>query len=308
CCLDNNRQHLTLGVRTGRTVDIVFLPVRASGIQPDINERWPSADWLFRVYPVSRVGVWENPDLVSNNYNFMSATGGGGTFGAFSGCGQGWGDLMSDLWWFNVWHGDPVDWLRYYGMVDQRALSGAPYSGCGMTPGSVAGGIVSTGDRNGPETTAQEVAHNHGRLHAPSGGAAGTDSGYPNPSGLLDEWGVDVGRMQLYPPTSSFDYMGYGGSEGDSWTSVYTYRAMASAIQSVAQAPTGNHLADPARPQIDPGEFFIGSGLISPNSLKVLNGFYRATLPATTSDDLISGPYTAQMLDDSGKVLYARGF
>src|SRR6185295_8701157 len=45
CCSDNNRQHLTLGVRTGRTVDIVFLPVRASGgIQPDINERWPSAD------------------------------------------------------------------------------------------------------------------------------------------------------------------------------------------------------------------------------------------------------------------------
>jgi|GEM_PF-2274969 len=308
CCNDNNRQYLNLFVRTGRTVDVVFLPVRANGFQPPEGELWPIVDWLSRVYPVSRVQPWVNPDPVANTYNFSSTSGGGGTFGAFSGCGQGWGDLMSDLWWFNVWHGDPADWTRYYGMVDQRSLGGAPFIGCGMRPGSVSGGIVNTGDRNGAETAAQEIAHNHGRQHAPSGGAGGTDSSYPNPSGLLDEWGVDVGRMQLYPPTSSFDYMGYGGSEGDTWTSIYTYRAMASAIQSVAQAPSGSRLTQPAQPQIDPGEFFIGSGVISPDSLKVLSGFYRATLPVTTNDGLISGPYKVQMLDEAGQVLYQRGF
>jgi len=287
-------------VRTGRTVDVVFIPVSANGFQPDINERWAMADWLFRVYPVSRIGVWETSDGVSNNYNFPDTSG--------SGCGDGWGGLLDDLWWFNFWREDGVSWLRYYGMVDPRSLMGSRYSGCGYRPGDESAGIVSPGNRNGPETAAQEVGHNHGRRHAPSGPAANTDPGYPNPSGLLDEWGVDVGRMQLYPPTSSFDYMGYGGSEGNSWTSAYTYRAMASAIQSVAYLPGGGVLARPARLQEATAEFFVGGGFISPTAVEVRQGFYRATLPVTASDGLFSGPYTVEMLDAAGQTLYARGF
>jgi hypothetical protein len=113
--------------------------------------------------------------------------------------------------------------------------------------------------------------------------------------------------MQLYPPTSSYDYMGYSGSENNTWTSVYTYRAMAAAIQSVSYAP-GGYLASPARLQQATGEFFLGGGYISPTGLDITQGFYRATLPATTSDGLISGPYAVEMLDAAGQSLYARGF
>lgn len=296
CCYDNNRQRVTLPVSAGRTVDVVFLPISANGFQPNINERWAIADWLFRVYPVSRIGVWQNPGVVSGTYNFADTSGG---------CGDGWNDLLDDLWWFNAWRSDPVSWLRYYGMVDQRALMGASTLGCGVRPGDESAGIVTPGRIRGPAIAAEEIGHNHGRMHAPSGGAGNTDGGYPNFSGLLDEWGVDVGRMQLYPPTSSYDYMGYQSNE---WTSVYTYLSMASAIQSVAQAPGGGRLASPAQFQENTAEFFAGGGVISPTGVTITNGFYRASLPSTASDGLISGPYTVEMVDGDGIVLYARGF
>lgn len=297
---DNNRQVVNLNVQVGKRLDVVFLPIGGNGITPNINERWAIVDWLRRVYPVSSIGVYETREPIRDNYNFVDTSG--------SGCGDGWSSLLDDLWWYNAWRDDPVDWLRYYGMVDIRSIGAATYKGCGKRPGDEAAGIVSTGNRTGPEIAAQEIAHNHGRMHAPSGGAANTDGSYPNRSGVLDEYGVDVGRMQLYVPASSFDYMGYAGSENNTWTSLYTYRAMAGALQAISRAPTKIGLAARANPQQATRVFFAGSGRLNHTSVEILHGFYKASLLANAHDVLAYGPYTVELQDIKGSVLFSRDF
>ncbi|HZY44425.1 MAG TPA: hypothetical protein VFF70_06720, partial [Anaerolineae bacterium] len=128
-------------------------------------------------------------------------------------------------------------------------------------------------------------------------------------AGLLDEYGVDVGRMQLYPPTASYDYMGYAGSEDNSWTSVYTYRAMAGAIRSVSEAGSKTHLAMPANPQLAAtAEFLVASGSIGHSTLDIQQGFYRTTLLARTTDHLPFGPYSIELQTANGHVLLSREF
>ena len=84
------------------------------------------------------------------------------------------------MWWVNAWHDDPVGALRYYGMVPEIAsdISGG-VAGIGRAPGyesaGIAGGAPSGG---GPGTiasasnpghiAAEEIGHNHNRLHATS--------------------------------------------------------------------------------------------------------------------------------------------
>jgi hypothetical protein len=293
----NNKLYPYLVMLPAKKMDVVFTRIKNNGYLPDINERWKIVAWLQRVLPAGDINVWELPVRLSGSLETLDLTSTSG-----GGCGP-WSTLLDGLEWLRGDH-----WQTYYLMVDYRSDVPAGYTGCGRYDGAnVAAGIVSTGDRVGPEIAAQELGHTLNRHHAPSGGAGNPDPSYPVPGGLIDEYGVDVSLMQLYPPGTTYDFMGYGGGEASKWISTYTYLGFAGSLSS-AFSPSGRPLASLNAGGIPTGDYFVGAGSISPTKAKIDQGFFELTLSNNTTDGLPDGPFTAQLLDARGKSLYSRNF
>jgi len=281
-------------INPSQSLDITFLPISNKGKTPSIDERWALVDWLKRVYPTSAIHVWERsaPLIVSFEFALDDTSA--------PGCGTGWNAMLSWLRWLR---GDNP--RHYYGMVDMSTLGG--YGGCGYTPGVAAAGGVRAADIQGPETAAQEVGHNLARHHAPGCGAGGPDGGYPEDPALIDEFGVDVGRMRLYLPSKAFDFMGYCGGGGNKWVSVYTYEALAGKLPSGVYVPGGASVLAVPRPVDAAGpEFLIASGTLSPKAATLEYGFYRLSLSSNSHDALGEGPYSVELRDASGRALFTR--
>ena len=68
---------------------------------------------------------------------------------------------------------------------------------------------------------AHEVGHNLDLLHAPCGGALGTDPDFPHSGGGVGVWGFDFRDSTLISPTYHKDIMGYCYNQG--WLSDYFY-------------------------------------------------------------------------------------
>lgn len=327
CCYENNTSGETprrFWVGRPLTLDVAFIPVQARGITAPIDERWVIADWVWRVYPISNLRVWERSRAGSLGVSEVEEA----VFGGYS-CGGLWNALLYKLWWHNFWTRDPVDWFRYYGMVDEGILRPGQglASGCGRTPGDEAGGLVSRSPAfMAGRTAAEEIGHNHGRQHATScGGAANIDGSYPSPDGHLDMWGTDVlgavdciGRLgsyapdcnaHLYEPAQSYDFMGYCGVAGNTWISGYTYRALINAVQRVAGLPAaGGRTASPPPAGMLDGEVLAAAGLIEPDGVQILDGLVRVQLAGAEADGLPSGPYSVELLDAAGASVFARDF
>ncbi|PRQ09021.1 hypothetical protein [Enhygromyxa salina] len=63
--------------------------------------------------------------------------------------------------------------------------------------------------RESVNTAVHEVGHAQGALHAPCGGAAGPDPGYPHENATLGARGLDPLTAQFYAPESFTDFMSY---------------------------------------------------------------------------------------------------
>jgi hypothetical protein len=303
-------------VAAARRFDVNIARVRAAGdITPPASERFQMASYFRAVYPINHIGMWmpSGDSTVDSPYDYTDSSG--------SGCGSGWGGLLDDLWWYNFWTFDPVDDLRYYGMVSSRTPAG--YSGCGYRPGDESGGLV---ENPNPDWSgaimAQEIGHNFDRRHAPGCGAGSPDGGYPAGTdafgqpmvGIIGEWGIDMRTMTLHAPDSSYDFMGYCGGVANLWVSPYTYRAIAGALPRagltdpaartllVGYRPAG--VAEPARQDED--EYLIGSIFVGADGAAMLRrGFYRLPLPpdipAPVEED--GGVFAVSLLDVAGTLL-----
>ncbi len=301
CCYDNNETLESVRIYQSDSLHIVFIPIATRGTVGNLEEGWKIIDWMSRVYPIYDIRFWryrsgapievEGDALVDN------------------GCGYFWTDILNELWWLNLWTIDPEDYTRYYGLVDHTAPP--KWTGCGKTPGDEAAGVVETGDRITGKSAAHEIGHNHGLNHATSEcGAANPDSRYPEARGHLDEFGIDILRMQVYDPFVAFDIMGYCGYENDTWISRYSYLKLFQAIGEVARE-TNVELASISIPTgLNEGNelFLMASGAARPNEVIVDNGFYQTSLPAGTRDDMGDGNYSVELLAENGSILYSRGF
>ena len=313
-------------------LDVVFVPVQSKGFLADLNERWAIHDWLTLSYPTSNIQLWSMYGIINNTdtYDWNDTSGG---------CGDGWGDLLDDLDWYK---GNLPQ--VFYGMVHASTLKGSPYAGCGRFTSEVAGGWVNTGDRRGPETAAQEIGHTMLRNHAPGCGAGNPDKYYPNAGATLDEYGVDVIRRQVYVPSLSFDFMGYCGGETSTWTSIYTYSAIAGLLPNgvslpddqeyvLAQQPGPFALGQIAPVSFHPGGsglppvslttvraasvqepspsgslFLVGSGVVTPQDVSLNRGFFLLGADSVAPRTPEAGPYAFELLDARGNVLSSLPF
>ncbi|NIM94581.1 MAG: hypothetical protein GTO18_12850 [Anaerolineales bacterium] len=328
--LANNDLTFQFRYQRSKSLDVVMIPVAADcggwTCAPSLLTHGGLALSKFeRLYPTGNIRLWTIGANINLNGDYNYSGGGGG-------CGDGWGDLLDDLWWYNFWNDDPVDYLRYYGMVDELVTHG-PH-GCGYRPGDESASIVNTGAAHwvdyAGKLMAEEIGHNHGRRHPPGGSALNTDGSYPvgidvngNVNPIIGEWGIDLRSMTLHPPNAAYDFMGYVGGAGTRtdlvyysilsggyWVSPYTYRGMASAIDRVAQIPTMGQLMS-LIPVAQPEPLYlVGSLRVTSDSTEVRRGFYvippsQDLMDFTLEDE---GPFLVELVDERGEVLLSNRF
>jgi hypothetical protein len=286
----------TVTILPGKTLDVFFVEIDANGFRPDMSLRWNIADGLFAMYPVSRVQLWRS--TVGTSY--------AGTFD-FSKKSE-WIRLLgilSDI--RGQVDSSSAPYERFYGMIPSAARSGN-IAGIGWKPGWVSEGLVHTSDIIETQINAiHELAHNQGRKHISDyGGADNPDPLYTY--AFLDATGVNVRTYHLYYQYSNYDFMTYHSSAED-WVSAYTYLGLYNAIGSVTSfAPSGSSsMASPVR-QPEPLPYLTGSAIISPSSIEYTGSFYMTNHLNPLWDSLPAGPYSLELQDAGGSVLFSKGF
>jgi hypothetical protein len=204
---------------------VVLVPVRydadGSGRLPDTSgeqlERLRSS--LAALYPVSSVEISVRAAVPTN----MNLSGGSSS--------SAWTQLLDSLRALRAADGASDD-VYYYGWVApsgtftgycrSTCIAGLAFQAAANTPALRVGVGVGYAGEQTSMTMAHEVAHGHGRLHAPCGATAGLDSGYPHPDGVTETSGFDARTGQLVAETRK-DMMSYCTPQ---WISGYTYQAL----------------------------------------------------------------------------------
>ena len=286
----DNYKSLTYQVTASKPIYVMFHPVQNKGVMPPAMEWATLTDYLVKTYPTGQFYPSLGIPLYGKDYAW--------TIDDKWGCPKGWHDLINDLWYLRGGSG-PIA----YGEVPYQTLSGN--TGCGVFGGPEAGGIA--GATIDGRTAAQEVGHTLNLPHVPGCGAGGPDMSYPFANGLLDEYGIDPITLKVYAPVWSFDFMGYCGKGTNTWVSMFTYNEIAARLPSGAYLPSEPHLASLVSVVV-PQQVLVGSGDLSPTSASLTQGFYlvdRSSFNALTPD---AGPYTVELQDVSGKVIYSQHF
>ena len=177
----------------------------------------------------------------------------------------------------------------YYGVVKAGYSSGI--AGLAYIGGSARTAIGWDFLPSATNIMAHEVGHNLGRMHAPCGGAAGTDPAYPYSGAQIGVWGMDVPGLLLKPPTLT-DVMSYCAPN---WISDYNWSAMVSYRQS---GPNN------APPSAGAGAGLLVWGRITPAGVVLEPAF---EVPASGAAPQ-PGPNRLELLDASGGTLQSVAF
>ncbi|MEZ4295381.1 MAG: M66 family metalloprotease [Polyangiaceae bacterium] len=219
-------------VSVGNTLRVTIVPIRynadGSGRLPDTSEATIQGyrDYFHSMYAAPSVELTVREPIDYNK-----------SVGAF---GNGWDTLLAQIGQVRANDQAPFD-AYYYGIfAPAKSINQYCSQGCVAGLGNIAGvndpyaraaiGLGFEGDSVASwETAVHEVGHNHGRFHAPCGGAGGPDSKFPYSGGATGVWGYDLVQQRLFPPQSK-DVMGYCYPI---WVSDYTYNAFLERIQAV---------------------------------------------------------------------------
>jgi len=159
--------------------------------------------------------------------------------------------------------------------------------------------------RQTTELVAHELGHNHGRRHAPCGGAANPDAAYPHagatigvPGTDMYTWSVDGGAPPQLGAFSTFDIMSYCTP---AWISDYNYQALLAA--RIAAGPVAATATETGRGATC--ECLIVWGSIHADSITINPAFVtrtRAQLPSK------SGSYVVEGVRENGGTAFSYAF
>jgi hypothetical protein len=305
----NGCQHNNI-IEIGRTfyeyapLNMVALRVQTSGgVMPSLSERMRMLPRVRQLFPIDRVNIYiisADPVRAPYDYDVVG-----------DGCGPGWNNLLDDLQAVNSWTDDPAPMLHYHGFLDDTVPSTVVIDGR-------MGTILGCGDLGGwhgiskvqlggtPDTTAHELGHNFGWWHVACDGEANTDPDYPVAGGLLDWSGISE-LQAWFDRAITADLMSYCPPR---WISQYQYdRALARFDRRAASQARSMAEVAPASPiPAGDGNYLMIGALIENGALAQLNPGYRITLPGGSSDHPGSGPFSLEVQNQSGVVLFTRHF
>ena len=146
---------------------------------------------------------------------------------------------------------------------------------------------------------AHEVGHNLDLLHAPCGGALGTDPDFPHELGSIGAWGYDFRDGSALHPIRRRDIMGYCYDRG--WLSDYYFER----VLEVREEKEGGAEASRGPAGGPKVETLVVSGGVRDGDLRIEplhSMFMRAKLPDRT------GPYRIEGLRRDGEVEFSLSF
>ena len=195
---------------TGNALELVLVPVQYGG---DGSNRLPDTSdaqlenyrrIFYKLYPVQAVNITVHAPVQWNS-----------TISAF---GQGWSGLLDALVGYRQQQGAASN-DHYYGIfAPSSSINQFCSQGCvlglsllAQSPGDALArtgiGLGFTGVAS-IETAAHEVGHQHGRGHAPCGANQGLDGAFPNNTGTIADYGIDLLNGALISPNTP-DFMSY---------------------------------------------------------------------------------------------------
>lgn len=271
----NNRYTTTLTFRTVPRLRVKWVPIDYTDLPTGVAYpgRWDvqELDFARQVFPVDEIEVSVRAPL------------------AFSGnlrTHEDWSALLSQVAELRFVDGAAPDEI-YYGLIPIGPADNIPviYAGLGFVGYRAAVGLVGQ-----PETTAHEIGHNLGLLHAPCGNPAAVDLAYPYIDAQIGEYGVDVVVGRLLSATIYRDLMSYCGPR---WISDYHYRKVWQNLQATARM-------QPAPPAAG---LWVRVHFDAEGAAQVLP-VYALQAPLTPPAD--DGAYAIELLDDQGEIIAAQ--
>jgi hypothetical protein len=188
----NNARVVTPTVGRGHELHLTSVPVVTAGVTGtplDVRAA------VTRLWPVQGVEARTRAPLT-----FEGSISGTST--------SGWASLLSAIAQARA---SDSSARHYYGWL--RVSFGSGIAGIGYV-----GQPASVGRDDSLGTATHELGHNFGQNHAPCGGVAGADPGFPYANGRIGTWGWN--GMQLLDPSRYVDLMSYCSPE---WVSDYSY-------------------------------------------------------------------------------------
>ncbi|HSC87221.1 MAG TPA: M66 family metalloprotease [Polyangiaceae bacterium] len=292
-----------LGARTTGPVRVHFVPIRFNGLLPDTSDS-ALATYIAdaeRKFPTTAI----EPKVIA------VMEGGTGS--------PNMDTLLEDLEVRRA-ADKPADNIYYYGLVRSHATSNdycnaAGPDGCTLgiayvssTPSEQVAMGVAYGDYESAATFSHELGHNHGRDHAPNGGAGSPDEDFPYADGMIGVWGLDVGAAKLQNPANHYDFMGY---DEPAWTSDYTWNGIAEVVLSTNRTTAAYQRSDQASPAAAQAlatpwdSLRVDSHGTRWGSTRMLDPSGRTTEPATVFDSAGNAlatltVYRSQLADADG--------
>ena len=162
-------------------------------------------------------------------------------------------------------------------------------------PGGFARGNRLSFARPSATTIAHELGHNMDLDHAPCGGTAGIDRGYPYPDGSIGAWGYDFEGSELISPGRP-DLMAYCGPR---WISDYHFTNTLRYLLVDEGAPEAVAVAESSR------SLLLWGG-IGTDSIPFLDPAFVVDAPAALPDT--AGEYQLTGRTESGAELFSLSF
>ncbi len=268
----NNGHTIGVAFRAMPSLQVKYVPInythRPTGAY--FPGRWDlqELDFLKRVFPVSQVDISVRAPL--NFSGDLSSP-------------SDWSALLSQIADLKIGDGAAPEQV-YYGFIPLGPADGVSvsYGGLAFVGYRAAIGLV-----NAPATTAHEIGHNLGLLHAPCGSPAYVDLNYPYADAQIGEYGVDVLENQLLGATVYRDLMSYCGPR---WISDYNYdKAFQDQQANGRSQPRAFTAGQWIRVRFDAR----GAAQLLPT--------YSLNAPLTAP--AVASPYAVELLDAQGKVL-----
>lgn len=298
---DNNTLLDSVKCGSCSAVNLGLVAVTSGGITVSLSSPMVTdmLSYFKDVYPMSQLNVWtlaSGAFEATRNYAAPSSKPGV--------CSSEWGDLAEDMSdFYDSWSGRPAH-AFVYGLLNQNVPHCAPTGGCnlGCSSGSGNGscGILSS---DAGKTLAHEVGHTLGRKHAPCGlGKAPPDPNWPNgtyPGGIIGQVGVRWSSSTVFGP-NTHDFMSYCGP---AWISPYTYWGLWGGLCGLNSAA----LQETAVVAAAPAPCLVASGQITGDAV-ALRPFWQQDYPAGEYDYPGEGPYSIELQNSRGSVLFVRRF
>ena len=146
---------------------------------------------------------------------------------------------------------------------------------------------------------AHEVGHNLDLLHAPCGGALGTDPDFPYPNGGIGAWGYDFRDGSLVSADRRRDIMGYCYEQG--WLSDYFFEKVIEYRERV-EGDRARALIAAERPSSE--MLVLWGGVVG--GVPRLEPAFRATMAARLPE--AAGPYMVEGTGDGGDLEFSLAF